>query len=463
MVRTKRSVAVLLLACLAVLGIVSPAVLGIASPAGAAERHLVKVFVVTDASQTLPAIAAATLGDAGRAQEILTLNQGRRQPDGGALTSATDQLHVGWILRLPNDASGPQVQTAQDNSQATTPPAPAASAPAATTSGTVVTFPLAAALAVVGSILLALLTAAIVARRRTARWFAFLGRAVAALGAPARRRRRLEVRRSLSTRFAADADAVRRAYNTLGDLAATQRDEPVYALSVGEAGPTVWLTAADKLDSSWQSIDNTRWRRPAGAGRNAGQPTAGQPTAGQPTAGQVRAAQAEQAIACLVRVGADDDGEPVFVDLSRLDGVLSVTGDRDVARDVVHNLLAEIARVRPNTPVTVLTAAGGSPIDLPAGLNPIARVPVPAATGSGARGTVRGAAARRPVGGLVVLAGTPGERETAELLALCGTAGAGWTGLVCGPVDGGAHWRWHTGPDGTVEIPVLGVELTVPA
>ena len=446
-----RAAAVFLLACWVTVGAVG---------ADAAKRDLVKVFVVADPSQTggqlptLRSIAASTLKDPGRAGEILTLNQGRTQPDGGALTSANDQLHPGWILRLPADASGPDVKLAQDNS-GDSPAAPGDSS--ANQTGAVVSFPLAAGLAVLGSVLLALVTAAIVARRRVARWFAFAGRAFAALGAPARRRRRSALRQSLSRRFAADFDSVRDAYHALDEVATTaQRPErPVYALRVDNAGATVWMSASDTLSAPWQRLDSTRWRRPAAAA-----------TWGiQSPANRVPAARDETAAACLVRVGTDADGEPVFVDLSRLDGVLSVTGNRAVARDVVQNLLSEVARIRPNTPVTVLPAAdGGVPLSIPAGLTEITRVPAPAPNGAdGMHGTVRGAAARRPVGGLVVMAGAPTAREAAELSALCGTRGAGWTGLVCGPVQDGAHWRWHTDANGSVRIPVLGMELTVPA
>jgi hypothetical protein len=225
----------------------------------------------------------------------------------------------------------------------------------------------------------------------------------------------------------------------------------VHALRLDPAGTTVWLSAADTLTSPWQSLDGIRWRRP-GAG------------AGSGSAGASEQAQAESASACLVRVGADPDDQPVFVDLSRLDGVLSVTGDPAVARDVVQNLLAEIARTRPNTPVTVLTSANSpARLTLPAGLAEITRVPLPETGDHHPRGTVRGGAARTPVRGLVVMAGSPTAREAAELVALCGSTGAGWTGLVAGAVDGGAHWRWHTDPDGRLEIPVLGLELTVPA
>ncbi|RWZ68184.1 hypothetical protein ELQ92_02810 [Labedella populi] len=55
------------------------------------------------------AIAQRYLGDGNRFTEIFELNEGRRQPDGGALTVPTS-LNPGWILLLPADAEGPGVQ-----------------------------------------------------------------------------------------------------------------------------------------------------------------------------------------------------------------------------------------------------------------------------------------------------------------------------------------------------------------
>ncbi|GIJ26363.1 hypothetical protein Vqi01_15250 [Micromonospora qiuiae] len=54
-------------------------------------------------------IAATTLGDGNRLQEIFELNQGRLQPDGGRLTDPLS-LQPGWILELPPDARGPGVR-----------------------------------------------------------------------------------------------------------------------------------------------------------------------------------------------------------------------------------------------------------------------------------------------------------------------------------------------------------------
>ncbi|MER5794387.1 hypothetical protein [Streptomyces sp. NPDC001980] len=447
-----RALVALLAACLVALGGTGSA------HAAASDDGLIKVFVVPDPAQsggqpaTLQSIAAATLGDASRSGEIFDLNRGQAQKDGGALNGPDDQLHPGWILRLPQDASGPDVQLARDTGTQSTASAPPASG---RQTSTAFTFPLAAAVAVLGTILLALVTAGIVGRRKVRIAYDAVRHAVRRLGEPMRRRRRLMQRQATGRRFATDADAVRRAYGTLGEFAPTRQrpERQVHALRVDSEGVTVWLTAADTADAPWTNVDGTRWRRPAAA---TGWLTRGEDT---PTT-----AQAAVGSACLVRAGTDADGEPVFVDLSRLDGVLSVSGDQNVARDVVQNVLAEMARTRPETPVTVLRGADGAlPLTVPPGLRQLPRVDAPAPVAPAEeQGTVRAGAARRPVRGLVVVSGTPGEAAAAELAALCGPGGAGWTGLVCGEAAG-AHWRWRTDADGHVDIPVLDVRLTVPA
>jgi len=54
-------------------------------------------------------IAARHLGDGRRYHEIYELNRGRPQPDGRELTRAS-LIQPGWILALPNDATGPGVR-----------------------------------------------------------------------------------------------------------------------------------------------------------------------------------------------------------------------------------------------------------------------------------------------------------------------------------------------------------------
>ncbi|MFE7030814.1 hypothetical protein ACFU9Y_10940 [Streptomyces sp. NPDC057621] len=438
--------------------------------AAAADGDTVKVFVVrTAGADTLESIAARTLGSSSRAGEIFDLNRGLSQPDGGALTTQGDALRVGWILRLPEDATGPDVQVAQETGATgetgagpeTVPPAtpPQGAAPGDTggqPDPATVVVPLPALLAVVGAVLLALVTAAILARKRVrSTWRAFL-RQLRRLGEPARRRRRLRHRVALSARFSGDADPVRRAYAVLREFAGSgsRPETAVHAVRVDAAGATVWVEASAGVPASWQRLDAARWRRQAAADW-LGRGTDATTTAGTPS---------PDGSACLVRVGIDEEGAPLLVDLSRLDGVLSVTGDAGVGRAVVSGLLAELARSRPEIPVTLRQGAeGGAGFALPAGL----REPTGADGHRSSRdvrgaGTVRAGAVRRPVRGVVVVAGTPTRHEIAELVELCGPGGAGWTGLVCGDLPD-ARWRWHAEAEGTVELPLLGVKVTAPA
>ncbi|MFY1696639.1 S8 family serine peptidase [Solwaraspora sp. WMMA2101] len=80
-----------------------------AAPAGQQLERYVLYYTVLASYQgkpeTLWAIADRFLGDAERAGEILVLNSGRQQPDGGWLTDP-GQLNEGWHLVLPWDAIG---------------------------------------------------------------------------------------------------------------------------------------------------------------------------------------------------------------------------------------------------------------------------------------------------------------------------------------------------------------------
>lgn len=81
----------------------------VAAPASAGP---VKYYIVGPPVNSQPeylfAIAAATLGDGNRLQEIFELNQGRQQPYGATLVDPT-RIEPGWVLLLPPDASGPGV------------------------------------------------------------------------------------------------------------------------------------------------------------------------------------------------------------------------------------------------------------------------------------------------------------------------------------------------------------------
>ena len=75
-------------------------------------------------------IAAKTLGNGNRYQEIFALNRDRLQPDGGRLTDPM-VLEPSWILLLPPDASGPGVHTGPLPVVSAVPAASAGAVPAA--------------------------------------------------------------------------------------------------------------------------------------------------------------------------------------------------------------------------------------------------------------------------------------------------------------------------------------------
>ena len=365
---------------------------------------------------SLALIAARTLGDGNRAGEIFDLNRGRAQADGTALTNPGD-LRPGWILRLPEDATrprraaGPGVRRrrrgtagrrrehgtgragSQPFVQGSQPPTQQGSqSPTQQASNTIV-LPLRAVLAGLGAFLLALLTAAIVARQQVRRLFAAMARAIRRLGDPVRRARRLRFRTSLAAAFAGDGESLRTAHGAVAELTG-RKGHAVHAVSVDDAGVTAWVATADAPPAPWQDLGEARWRRPAGAFAPPAQPAYG-------TGSQLPSPS-------LVAVGVDEQGGKVFVDLSRLDGVLSVTGDPGVARDVVQALLAEVARSKPAVPVAVLQTTGGPAVALPGTMRRIERFdPRPAGARATAReaGTLRAAARLHPLEALLVASG----------------------------------------------------------
>ncbi|MEV5413106.1 hypothetical protein AB0K60_30250 [Thermopolyspora sp. NPDC052614] len=445
-----------------------------AAPAPSPSENLVKVYVVKTPEEnggvpdSLANVAARTLNDANRSGEIFELNRGRAQRDGSSLQDPA-QLRPGWILRLPEDATGPDVRLARETAgtdagagaptdgAASQPPAsqpaasqPAASQPAASQPaapvGDPIVLPLPAVLAVFGALLLGLLTIGIVARRRLRRAFAWVPRLVRRLGEPIRRRRRLAFRRSLAQAFAADGESLRLAYRVVAELSGP-KGRAVHAVSIDDRGVTAWVATQDDPPAPWQDLGESRWRLPADA-----------------LARPIRAATPVQGVPTplLVRVGVTDEGGKVFVDLSRLDGVLSVDGDLGVAKDVIEGLLAEVARGGSGIPAAVLGRTGPQ-VAIPQGMRRI-QAPHPGEAvprkADPAAGTLRAAARRRFVRALLVVSDPPSAGEAAELAALC-DATTGRIGLVRGDADG-AHWRWRATRDGSVDIPLLRLTVSAP-
>src|SRR5208283_5872720 len=98
----------------------------VAPPAVAQSPSAEKVYVVKPPDgryhESLWEIAENHLGDGRRYPEIYAMNKDRMQPDGSKLTIAS-LIRPGWILRMPQDAYGPGIETVTPDSAA---PAPGA-------------------------------------------------------------------------------------------------------------------------------------------------------------------------------------------------------------------------------------------------------------------------------------------------------------------------------------------------
>jgi hypothetical protein len=233
----------------------------------------------------------------------------------------------------------------------------------------------------------------------------------------------------------------RRAVDELVTSARPGHPVRVYSIVVDPSVLTAQVAASTPAPSPWTAESPNRWSRPRQGG---------------PTA-------AESGPPKLVRVGAADDAT-VLVDLSHLDGTLAVTGNDDVARELLTLLTRELLDdpVRPAT-LTVVDPAGL--IEIPSS---VARVPsletlrtqhrpVSAAV---SQGVVTAAARPRPDAPIIVVPAPLSAADSAALAELC-TSDGGWAALVVGDLPA-AHWRWTADADGMVDLGVLDLRVTVP-
>lgn len=409
------------------------AVLAVPGVASAAPDDLVKVAIVRTSEQnggradSLPQIAQRNLGDQARATEILDLNRARPQRDGGALTDA-GEVRPGWILLLPDDAQGPDVQLGRVNSDTT-----GGSDPLLT--GQVVA-------AVAGAVILALLSLLVIFRRRIGRGVRDRYRAYRDNARWHQQiQERMRARAELAAEFAADQRRPALARQASAELAADTVE--AYALRVDEHTVTAWVTADRKPRQPWHAETDVVWTRPATA-------------AASPLTG------GDAVAPCLVRVGGEDG--TLFVDLTWLDGVLAIRGSAGVAIDVVANLLADLTRFRPDLPVLSVPGLGGEPPGLPRNavrLRSVGDLRIDAAAPGTDDGMVRLAARRRSLTSLAVIAEIPSPEEAEHLLAACGP-GTGQIAIVLGDLPG-ARWRWNAEADGKVRLPEIGLTVTAPS
>ncbi|WP_033346532.1 hypothetical protein [Catenuloplanes japonicus] len=411
------------------------AALVIAPDPAAAADEIVNVVVVRTTAEnggradTLAQIAQRTLQDPDRAGEILDLNIGRPQPGGESLT-ASGELEPGWILRLPDDASGPDVR--QGRVSADTPE----------DAGSTPYFTWALVLSVLGALLLALLTVGVFFRRRLLRWFRERRRLRAENARLHREiQQRLRERSGLVAQFAADQDGPRQAWYATAELSAGQTE--VYALRVSDSEITAWVTADGDPIAPWRAVSTSIWARPRDA--------------------KAVEVPERQIPPCLVRVGGGEDGA-LFVDLTWLDGVLAIGGSAGVAADVVRTLLTDLTTFRPDVPVLSVAGLGGEPVGVPANatrLRSLAELPPPAPAAGTDDGMVRLASRRCAVTSVIVVGEVPSAADADLLLAAC-APGTGQVAVVLGDLPG-AHWRWIGEVDGALRLPTIGVTVTAPA
>ncbi|MEU4245462.1 hypothetical protein [Actinoplanes sp. NPDC026619] len=403
------------------------------SPAVAAPDDVIKVTVVRAPAQnggradSLSQIAQRTLGDPARAGEILELNLGRPQSDGGSLTGS-GQVRPGWILQLPDDATGPDVRLGRAGS--------------GQAGGAKPYFSWKLILSLAGAVVLALLTVLVFFRRRIVRW----ERERRRIRAENNRlhkdiKQRLRERAELVHQFAGDQAGPRLAWQAAAELTADRVE--AYALRIGDRDITAWVTAGDEARPPWRAESDSVWTRPADA------------PFGQIPGGQVPP--------CLLRVGGGEAGS-LFVDFTWLDGVLAIGGSLGVAADVLRTLLTDLARFRPDLPVLSIPGLGGEPVGVPSNATRLRSIadlrPSGAAAGTD-DGMVRLAARRCALTALIVVADPPSAEEAELLFAACGP-GSGQVAVVLGDLPG-AHWRWNAEVNGAVHLPAIGVVVTAPA
>jgi hypothetical protein len=442
----------------------------------------VKFYVVRQSFQGEPEflfeIAARFLGDGNRAKEIFDLNVGRQQEDGGRLTQA-DKIEPGWVLLLPNDAKGNQVQIGEievANATETPTPEATATAPAAEPKddgGSA----LPVVLWIIGGLVLMLGLGLL--------GYALRGRGGDPEPAPLGRNnggrpipapapgpepappapRRLFGRNRVAAgpvprRFdAAAAWTVDRALRSLAGLgAAAGRPLPsFYAVSLDADLLRLRLAAPDhEPPAPWSADqDGLGWSAPLRA------------LQAVPLDEQIPAPSPR-----LVTLGNDGDTR-VLVDLGQTTGLIAVEGATAGVNALLQGWITELDATPWADQVRVVVAGLEAPAEpgrsgrveyvrgLREGLAATGTTAVGWAGGGSVAGVVRGGPTTgATVPGVLILAEGAGGPELEQVQALAGRPDAGWTVVVTGRVPA-ARWRFTLKPDGRLDTGVLGINVQV--
>lgn len=420
---SEHRVAVRLAGALGVLCVLFSAFLLLVGPlagsAHAQDSNLIKVYVVRSQAQnggvaeTLPEIAQRTLGNPARASDILQLNEGRQQADGGALTGLDQTLHPGWILRLPPDASGAFVQFGQD------------------TGATKSIFSIPIVLAVLGGVLLLGLTLLILFRRKAMAGVRRIVEAGHRLLAPVRRRKARQRRVTLAGQWHADPNSTMAAGVALAQVGRSVAGSVAGPMAVDlfREGVRVFPAPPQQPPAPWQADGPLRWTRPHVFG----------------PAGDVDPR-------CRPILIGGDTAFQSFVDLSYCDGALAVAGDERTAVEVQSAVMSDVATHHVDVRVAWL---GESPAGNHLRFNHSGELAsLLNLTTSPFDAPIMAAARRRPVTGVIAVSATVPFTEKAQVARMCSTPGSTWIAVITGDVPG-AHWRWDAHRDGTLRVPLL--------
>lgn len=393
----------------------------------------------------LYAIAERYLGNGERWREIFDLNEGRVQPDGGSLTEPT-QITSGWILIMPDDATGDGIQSGQPPTAA---PDTAPSAVAPTGTPAAITTPTApqesgGSTALVVSIIVGVLVLA--GLGAGAWWFLRRRRAGSTTTATsAGERGQPPVTTPSRTFDTAAAWTIDRALQVLatGADAAGRPVPSVYGVSLDESSIALRLAAPDEEPTEpWESVENGRvW---------------------QASLRDLQALPASNDFPSpcprLVTLGTVN-GVRELIDLGQTTGVISLQGDNNAARELVVSWTEELS----SSPWAggVQVVAGDIRPHLTGGERVSIRDALALAEGEGSdtaytlRGGIAGADRKL---GVLFLGSAPGSRELERAQSLINRPDAAWVVVVLGKTRYD-RWRFTVDADGRLDTGALGITV----
>ncbi|MGW5580651.1 hypothetical protein [Micromonospora chokoriensis] len=378
---------------------------------------------------TLPGVADRVLGDSRRWPEILELNQGRTQPDGGTLTDPAQPIRAGWVFVLPTGATSGEIRigpppsaTADLGRQPEAPPVdqpeqgPAAAPPNPPVGGgTVGLRPVAVTLLGIGAALLAVVVPVLIRLVR-------------------RRRAAEPPRPAPGSRQALD--------RALRQIATSASQPPVYAAMVGADRVSLRLAPAlPDPPPPWRARQQgAMWEAPSWDLDQAVTVDGG----GLPM------------LATIGTVG----GELTVVNLGRAPGIVTLTGEPTAAYRLAGAFLDEISRYAATSVAISVVGPPPPPWPVPERVRVVVDLRSVLTLPGDDAPDGNGSSALRDH---LVLVTAPLPPEELERLGALAAASDGTAAVVVVGDAPNTVWRFDIDADGTLDVGVLGLHLDRPA